>query len=79
MNLALMSIFVTALGALKGMGMQMAFYDVLYAICDSNDTKEVKGRVSATVKANISKGDNFVPPTKKLAEIYSNHFIAKAN
>lgn len=72
-NLAVYSLYITALGALRGLGMQAYFYDIIYAICDSNDTKEIKGKVAANVKANISKGDNYVGPEAKLMEIYAKH------
>lgn len=65
--------FMVALGALGGMGMQGSFYDVVMAICDSNDTKEVKGKTDPSVKANVVKGEGFVPPTARLEEIYEQH------
>lgn len=65
--------FLVALGALGGMGMQDCFYDVVMAICDSNDTKEVKGKTDPSIKANVVKGEGFVPPTKRLEEIYEQH------
>ncbi len=72
-NLAVYSLFITALGALRGLGMQHYFYDILYAICDSNDTKEIKGKVAANVKANVNKGEGYVGPEAKLMELYSSH------
>lgn len=69
LNLALYSIFTVALGALQGMALQHEFFNIVHAICDSNDTKEVKGKTDASVKANIVKGAGFVPPTKALEEI----------
>lgn len=72
-NLAVYSLFITALGALRGLGMQTYFYDILYAICDSNDTKEIKGKVAANVKANVNKGDSYIGPEAKLMEIYTKH------
>jgi len=72
-NLAVYSLFITALGALRGLGMQHYFYAILYAICDSNDTKEIKGKVAANIKANVNKGDGYVGPEAKLMELYANH------
>lgn len=69
--------FLVALGALSGMGMQVCFYDVCMAICDSNDTKEVKGKTDPTIKANVVKGDSFVPPTQRLEEIYEAFHLAR--
>lgn len=69
--LATYGCFMVALGALSGMGMQNYFYDVVMAICDSNDTKEIKGKTDPSVKANMVKGNSFVPPTAKLEEIYA--------
>lgn len=71
--LTVYSSFVVALGALNGMGMLSSFYDVVMAVCDSNDTKEVKGKTPANVKVNVVKGYGFVPPTARLEEIYEQH------
>lgn len=71
LTLALHSLFVTALGAAHGLGCSAIFYDIIHAICDSNDTKVVKGKTPSHIKANIDKGENFVPPTGKLLELYS--------
>lgn len=46
------------------------FEAALLVVCDSNDTKEVK-RVASNVKANISKGSTYVPPTAGLTAIYN--------
>lgn len=64
------SVFVTALAALRGLKMQRYFYDVVHCICDSNATKEIKGKVDATVKANVDKGKGFIPPTDALHKLY---------
>ncbi len=69
LQLATLSTFITALSAIRGAGMQRHFYDVCLAICDSNDTKEVKGKTLAHIKANINKGLGFVPPTLALQKI----------
>ena len=68
---ALYSVFNTALSALRGMKCQNIFYDVVHTICDSNDTKEIKGKTPANVKANIDKGTSYKPPTDALFTLYS--------
>jgi hypothetical protein len=56
---------------LKTLKMQNMFFDVLNAICDSNDTKSVPNKhVDPSVKANTSKGENFVPPTEALSKMF---------
>lgn len=72
-SLAAFSIFITALTTLRGLGMQDSFFDVFDAICDSNNTKEVKGKSNPSIKANIVKGEGFVPPTKRLREIEASY------
>lgn len=72
LSLAVNSVCI-AVSSMRGMGMQYAFYDVLKAICDSNDTKEIKGKVASNIKANISKGVGFIPPTTQLIIINSKH------
>lgn len=69
LSLAAHLTFVTALGVLRGLGMQSSFYDVVEAVCDSNDTKEVMGKTAAGVKANVVKGSTYVPPTDRLSQI----------
>ena len=69
LHLACYSVFITAISALRGIGMQASFYDIFDAICVSNDTKEVKGKTLSSIKANISKGKGFIPPTAKLQQI----------
>lgn len=71
--LACHTMLISALGALRGLGMQYLFYDVLNAICDSNDTKEVRGKTLASVKANSIKGSDFISPLNALATIEANH------
>lgn len=48
-----------------------ASLDVIRAICTSNDTKAVK-KTDAAVKANINKGEGFVPPTEAILTIIEN-------
>lgn len=67
--LALYSVFNTCIGASIGLNTQNIFYDVVHAICDSNDTKDVK-RVEPGVKANVVKGHEYVPPTEALFILY---------
>lgn len=44
------------------------FIEALNIVCDSNDTKQVV-KTAADVKANITKGASFVPPTAKLQDL----------
>lgn len=76
-SLACFSVFITAIGALRGIGLQHRFYDIVHAICDSNATKEIKGKTASNVKANISKGAGFIPPTETLTKIYMDSFPKK--
>lgn len=66
----LTSIFLVSFKVLPVLGVANRYYDIVLAICDSNDTKEVKGKTAPNVKANINKGSNYIPPTKRLIEIY---------
>lgn len=66
-DLVCTSIFMQAIPSLMSMGMQSAFYDVIHAICDSNDTKDIV-RVGSNVKS--SKGPNFKPPTERLIKLH---------
>jgi len=50
------------------LGSSVGALEVVRAICDSNDTKEVR-KTDSTVKANLTKGDNYVSPTKALEQI----------
>lgn len=68
-HLAAYSCMVVALSAIRGTGMQRHFYDVVAAVCDSNDTKAVREKVAPNVKANVDKGAGFVPPTARLQQI----------
>lgn len=45
-----------------------ALLECLLAVCDSNDTKAVK-KTDSSVKANIDKGAEFVPPTAAIKRI----------
>jgi len=50
------------------LGSSVGALEVIRAICDSNDTKEVR-KTDSTVKANLTKGDNYVSPTRALEQI----------
>ncbi len=67
-DLAITSSLLIAVASLRGLGFQEYLYDIVEAICDSNDTKVVKKTASDT-KANIDKGQTFVPPTDRLRTI----------
>lgn len=68
-ELSLNAIFMIAIPALRGIGMQSKFYDVCHAICDSNNTKAIK-KTAHTEKANIDKGTTFIPPTDTLIKLW---------
>jgi len=69
LQLALFCCFNTAMGFMKAKNLMHEVFNVAHAICDSNDTKVVKGKTDPSVKANIDKGAGFVPPTKALIAI----------
>lgn len=71
LNFALCQVFNTCLSTLRGLNMQAPFYNIVDAICESNNTKEIKGKTASNIKANINKGSNYIAPTNKLIEIYS--------
>lgn len=71
--LTCMGAFVIALGQLRGLGMQQHYYEIVGAICRSNATKEVRGKVDASVKANVVKGAGYEPPTFDLNLIIARH------
>jgi hypothetical protein len=74
-KLACYSAFICALGTLRGMNMQHTIYDIVHAICDSNHTKEIKGKTPSHIKANINKGKGYKPPTEALMNIYKQNKI----
>lgn len=58
--------------ALNDLGLKNHFFELLNIICDSNDTKSLPSeKVDASIKANTSKGKNFVPPTRDLITLYN--------
>lgn len=71
LTLIMFSVFITCIGAARSLGVQPYIYEILHIICDSNDTKIVKGKVAANVKANIDKGDSYVAPTAALRKLYN--------
>lgn len=58
---------------LKRIGLQQEYFNIVKAICDSNDTKEIKGKVDPSVKANIEKGSSYIPPTMSLKRIVAQY------
>lgn len=66
---ALHAVFIDCLLELHALKMQGAFYDIVDAICNSNNTKEVKCKTDPAIKANIVKGDAYVHPSQDLLEI----------
>lgn len=62
--------FVVGIGQLRGRGLQEYYYDIVEAICDSNDTKAVK-KTPTGEKANIDKGLTYKSPDARLFEIYT--------
>lgn len=77
-DMAITSIMMVAIPTLKGLGFQEYFYDIVRIICDSNDTKVVKKTASDT-KANIDKGNTFVPPTETLRNLVNKVAVEKLN
>jgi len=76
MNAALIAIYGIVLPRLMNMGMEEAFYDIVDAICNSNNTKVIKGKTDPSIKANIDKGTSFIPPTMALQRILARYEIA---
>ena len=68
-TLAIDLTLITAIGTLRSTGLQSYFYDIVEAICDSNDTKVVKGIGASDKKANIDKGNTYKPPDERLLKI----------
>lgn len=65
-----MNSLTIALVRLTEYGFQHKFYEVVDAICDSNNTKALpSSKVDPSVKANVDKGQSFVPPTAALLAI----------
>lgn len=74
-NAAILAIWHSAF-VLRNIGLQQEYFNIVKAICDSNDTKEVKGKTDPSIKANIVKGNSFVPPTAALKQIVANYELA---
>lgn len=65
----ILNIIYAAMAQMMHMGLtHIDINDAMIAVCDSNDTKKVE-KVKSTIKANKDKGDDFVSPEAKLAEI----------
>jgi predicted HAD superfamily Cof-like phosphohydrolase len=65
----LVDIIYVAVGALWKMGLDAeAIHAAISIVCDSNDTKTVE-RVSSDTKANLNKGNDFIPPTEALKKL----------
>lgn len=77
--LACMATFLVALNALRGLGMQHSFYDIVDAICESNNTKEIKGKTDASIKANVIKGPKYISPTERLKQIEFLYNVREGN
>lgn len=69
LSLALTTTFTVGYQYLLEIGMEKEFYNIVDIICRSNDTKEVKGKTPAHIKANINKGDSYIPPTVELSAL----------
>lgn len=54
---------------LYAVGLLHEYKYIIEAICKSNNTKEVKGIVASNIKANVVKGNSYVPPTADLIAI----------
>jgi hypothetical protein len=65
--LALHCMYLVCANKIASMGIGLhKIADILEIICNSNDTKEIKGKTAAHIKANISKGEGYVAPTAAL-------------
>lgn len=71
--LALNAIYGIVIPRLMQSGMIADFYNIVDAICESNNTKVIKGKTDPSVKANIDKGATFVPPTAALQAILNKY------
>lgn len=71
---ALVDLVYISIGAMWKMGLDnFQIYEAIKAVCDSNDSKEVK-RVGHNVKANIVKGPGYFKPEPRLQEILDDRF-----
>lgn len=69
---ALYAIFGPCFNKLIELNMQEYFYWIVSAICNSNNTKLVVGKVDPSIKANIDKGPDYISPKKELVIIINN-------
>ena len=66
---ALVDIVYVAIGAMWKLGLtKWHINEAIQVVCDANDSKTVR-KTAAHLKANIYKGDFFVPPEPALQEI----------
>lgn len=66
---ALVDIVYVAIGAMWKLGLDKnQIADAIYAVCNANDTKSIV-KTPSHIKTNLNKGENFVPPEKRLQEI----------
>lgn len=79
MNAALLAIYGIVIPRLMAMGMLAELYNIVDAICNSNNTKVIKGKTASNVKANIDKGNSFVPPTLALQRILNKYIVEETN
>jgi len=66
---ALADITYVAIGAMHKLGLsELDIYKAIHAVCDANATKSVT-KTPSHIKANTTKGEDFVPPEARLQEI----------
>lgn len=66
---SMMMIIYSAMGQM--LSMRLSFEqcgEAIMVVCDSNDSKKVE-KVAADIKANLDKGEGFIPPEPRLQEI----------
>lgn len=66
---ALVDIIYVSIGAMWKLGLSSEqISEAIYTVCDSNDTKSIV-KTPSHIKTNINKGEDFIPPEKRLQEI----------
>lgn len=66
---ALVDVTYVAIGAMYKLGLtDQQIVDAIHAVCDANDTKSIT-KTPSHIKANTTKGPDFVPPEARLQEI----------
>lgn len=64
------ALFTIGFQHLQTLGMSEAFSDIVSIVCDSNETKSLPDTLlDKSVKANINKGKNYIPPTAELIKL----------